>query len=139
MTLDDIKERDATWDPRCQSLMDVHQCVHTEFPPVGLPNIHQPWRQYPAIHPFTYDPALDTSPEADRRALLATATALTAALAQMMALAMSSAIRAHLDGAGIAQHPPHGMGRYADCRAPWCVRNQVAIATARALLPEATP
>ena len=57
----------------------------------------------------------------------------------MMALAMSSAIRAHLDGAGIMQDPPHGPGKYIDCRAPWCVRNQDAIAAARALLPKATP
>ncbi len=61
-----------------------------------------------------------------------------AALEQMMALALSGAARAHLDGAGIMQDPPHGMGRYADCLAPWCVRNRDAIAAARALLLEAS-
>lgn len=62
--------------------------------------------------------------------------ALVAALGRMKALASSGAVRAHLDGAGIMQDPPHSMGRYIDCPAPWCVRNRESIAAALALLPE---
>ena len=43
-----------------------------------------------------------------------TATALTEALAQMVAMATAGAARAHLDRAGIMQDPPHGSGLYID-------------------------
>jgi len=71
MTLDAIKARDATWEPRCQwrSTLDRRW-----WPDCGNRIINHdvmgkpPWDMG---HPFAYDPTLDTSPEADRRALLA--------------------------------------------------------------------
>ena len=53
------------------------------------------------------------------------------ALADIIGLAKSGAARAHLDGAGVMQDPPHS-GRFAECEAPWCVRNQRILAA----LPE---
>ena len=63
--------------------------------------------------------------------------ALREALADMTSLATDGAARQHLDQSGILQDPPHGMGRFVECEAPWCVRNQQRLARARAAL-EAT-
>lgn len=60
--------------------------------------------------------------------------ALVAALEDMIGLATHGAARDHLDQAGVMQDPPHGWGKYAECEAPWCVRNQKRIAAARAAI-----
>lgn len=60
------------------------------------------------------------------------------ALGDMVGLAEGGAARAHLDQAGVMQDPQHGWGRYGECKAPWCVRNQKRIAVARAALAQPT-
>ena len=59
---------------------------------------------------------------------------LRKALADMVSLATSGSARAHFEGAGIMQDPPHGDGRFVECGAPWCVNNQERLAAARKLL-----
>ena len=70
-TLDAIRKADAEWAPRC------NVCDRPERPPEGGYGI-QPRRGYPDLHPFTYDPSADTSPEAHRRLLLAVVEAAAA-------------------------------------------------------------
>ena len=53
--------------------------------------------------------------------------ALRGALAPARGMALSGAAYAHLESAGIMQDPPHD-GKFAECRAPWCVRNQGKLA-----------
>jgi len=68
-----------------------------------------------------------------RDAARADGDALAGALREMVRLAASGAARAHLDDAGIMQDPPHS-GKFAECAAPWCVRNQTSLAAARHIL-----
>ena len=63
---------------------------------------------------------------------------LRAALEDMIKMALNGAAHAHLDGAGIMQDPPHGPGIFAECQAPWCVRNRARLDAAHAALA-ATP
>jgi hypothetical protein len=96
--LDAIRRRDAAWSPGCQYLYPGHPAASSpgigSLPEVdprpcsyrrehhGAPPDHIKRHVGPQHdHPFTYDPATDTGPEADRRALLAALDRLRAALA----------------------------------------------------------
>jgi multidrug resistance efflux pump len=63
----------------------------------------------------------------------ADADALAGSLRETVRLAASGSARAHFDDAGIMQNPPHS-GKFAECAAPWCVRNQTSLAAARHIL-----
>jgi len=82
--IDAIKARDATWDPRCQWAYpgfvgtDRDDWDHDPTPCRDGRRHHGPAPDNVKRHigpendhPFTYDPARDTTPEADRHALLA--------------------------------------------------------------------
>ena len=82
--------------------------------------------------------AIEAEARAEAEARLATAAerliemdginaALREALAPARGMALSGAAYAHLESAGIMQDPPHD-GKFAECRAPWCVRNQGKLA-----------
>jgi hypothetical protein len=55
------------------------------------------------------------------------------ALTLARGMALNGAAGQHLNGAGIMQDPPHD-GKFAECRAPWCVRNQGRLAEIDRLL-----
>ena len=70
----------------------------------------------------------------DITALTAERDRLREALEDMIGLASGGAARAHLDQAGVMQDPPHGCGTFAECPAPWCVRNRRRLAGAEQAL-----
>jgi hypothetical protein len=61
--------------------------------------------------------------------------ALKEALKTARNAALSGMAMQHLDRAGIFNDPPHGIGKFAECEAPWCKRNQDKLARWDALLP----
>jgi multidrug efflux pump subunit AcrA (membrane-fusion protein) len=60
--------------------------------------------------------------------------ALREALQTARGAALGGMARQHLDRSGILNDPPHGWGKFAECEAPWCVRNQTKLAHWDALL-----
>jgi hypothetical protein len=61
---------------------------------------------------------------------------LIEALREMRGAALGGMARQHLDRSGIFNDPPHGIGKFAECEAPWCKRNQDKLAKWDALLAD---
>ena len=98
MTLDAIRAADAEWQPRCQWVYPVSPDDDETWPPSCAFEQSHRHRIESALrwgHVWTYDPALDTSPEAHRRLLLAMVDELTQASNQYRA--QRDEVRKHND------------------------------------------
>jgi hypothetical protein len=72
----------------------------------------------------------------ERQPAVASLATLREALGETISSARGGMAKQHLDQAGVMNDPPHGWGKFSECEAPWCKRNQEKLAQWVALLSD---